>query len=137
MGPPQTVLGVPSSKIILAACTAIVELQRMRLISTHGCLPTHIRCRSSVQFRHSRRLWRTVWGSYPHWHWSVSALFIAWRYARRLILPVHICVIIEFIALCVPICVASVPRPGCTPSLKSSRPCLALSPANSHSPFIV
>lgn len=106
-------------------------------MSTHGCLPAHIRCRSSVQFRHSRITCRTVWGPYLHWHWSVSTLLMAWRYARKPILPVRICVMTELIALCVPICVGSVPFPGRTPILKSSLPCLAVSQAASHSSFIV
>jgi hypothetical protein len=32
----------PARRIIFAACTAIVELQSMRLMSTHGRLPAHI-----------------------------------------------------------------------------------------------
>jgi hypothetical protein len=85
----------PIRRIIFAACTAIVELQSMRLMSTHGRLPAHISCRSSSQSLRSRRTWRTVWGPYPHWHWSVSTLLIACRYALRPILPVRICVMAE------------------------------------------
>jgi hypothetical protein len=96
----------------------------MRLMSTHGRLPAHILCLSSFQSLHSRRIWRTVCGPSPHWHWSVSTLLMAWRYARRLILPVRICVITELIALCVSLCSLSVFFPGRTPSLKSSLPCL-------------
>jgi hypothetical protein len=93
-------------------------------------------CLSSVQSLHSRRMWRTVWGPWPHWHWSVS-LLIAWRYARRLILPVRICVTTELIALCASLCILRVSFPGRTPSLKSSLPCLAFSQNNSHSSLIV
>jgi len=109
----------------------------MRLMSTHGRLPAHILCLSSVQSLHSRRIWRTVCGPSPHWHWSVSALLMAWRYARRLILPVRICVITELIALCVPLCVVSDPFLGRTLSLKSSLPCLAFSQDTSYSSLIV
>lgn len=109
----------------------------MRLMSMHGRLPAHIRCRSSIQFRHSRRMWRTVWRPWPHWHSSVSALLIVWRYARRPIFPVRICVIAELIALCVLACRVSMSFPGRTPRLKSSLPCLALSQDSSHSLFIV
>jgi hypothetical protein len=63
--------GSPVRRIILAACTAIDELQRMRLMSTHGSLPAHIWCRSSVQILHSKRAWRTVCRPKPHWHSSV------------------------------------------------------------------
>jgi hypothetical protein len=106
-------------------------------MSMHGCLPAHILCRSSVQFRHSRRICRAVCGPYPHWHSSVSALLMAWRYARRLILPVRICVIAELIALCVPACVVRVFSPGRTPSRNRSLPCLAFSQDRSHPLFIV
>lgn len=121
--------------IIFAACTAIDELQRMRLVSMYGCLPAHIRFLSSIQSLHSSRMCRTVCGPYPHWQSPVSALLIEWRYARRLILPVRICVITELIALCVPMCVVSLSFPGQTPSLKSSLPCLAFSQDRSYSPF--
>ena len=33
----------PDLNIILAACTAMDELQRICLMSMHGCLPAHIR----------------------------------------------------------------------------------------------
>lgn len=88
-------------------------------MSTYGRLPAYIRCRSSVQFLYSRRIWRTVCGPSLHWHLSVSALLIACRYARRLILLVRIYVMTELIALCVLVCVVSIPFPGRTPSLKS------------------
>ncbi|KAF2184786.1 hypothetical protein K469DRAFT_780310 [Zopfia rhizophila CBS 207.26] len=58
---------------------------------------------------------------------------MACKYARRPILPVHICVITELIALCMPICVVSVPFPGRILSLKSSQLCLAFSQASFHS----
>ena len=84
----------------MVACTAINGLQSMHLMSMHGALPAHIRCRSSVQFRHSRRTCRTVCGPYPHSHWSVSALLMAWRYARSPILPTRIYVTTELTARC-------------------------------------
>ena len=127
----------PVLRSILAACTAIDELQRICLMSMHGCLPAHICCRSSAQSLHSSRMWRTVWRPWPHGHSSVSVLLMAWRYARRLILPVRICVITELIALRTPACVVSMPLPGRTPSLKSSLPCLAFSHDSSQSPRIV
>ena len=106
----------------LAPCIARKnELQRICLISTHGGLPAHIRDRSFAQFQHSWGICRTVWGPYPHWHLSVSVL-LAWRYARRLIFPVRICVMTELIALCVPMCVVSVCFPRWTPSSLDPEP---------------
>ena len=133
---PGIALGGPS---LTSSWLPVLPLSsyRMRLMSTHGRLPAHIFCLSSFQSLHSRIIWRTVWDPNPHGHWSVSALLMAWRYARRPILPVRICVITELIALCVPVCVVIVPFPGRIPSLKSSRPCLAVFQARSHSPFIV
>ena len=61
---------------------------------------------------------------------------MAWRYARRPILPVRICVMAELIALYMPMCVSSIAFPGLTSSLKSSLPCLAFSQAVSHSSLI-
>jgi hypothetical protein len=60
-----------------------------------------------------------------------------WRYVRRLILPIRICVITELIALCVSLCILSRALPGRTPSLKSSLPCLAFSQDCSYSSPIV
>lgn len=50
----------PVIRIIFAARTAMAGLQSMRRTSTHGCLPAHIWSRSSVQFRHSRRMCREI-----------------------------------------------------------------------------
>ncbi|KAH7129641.1 hypothetical protein B0J13DRAFT_140877 [Dactylonectria estremocensis] len=56
----------PVLSSIFAACTVIDDLQRMLLMSTHGCLPAHISCRSSIQFLHSSRMCRTVCDPRPH-----------------------------------------------------------------------
>lgn len=58
---------------------------------------------------------------------TVSALLILWRYAPKLILPLHIYNITELIALYSPLYRSSVAFPGLTLSLKSSLLCLAVS----------
>jgi hypothetical protein len=117
----------PVLKIILAACTANDGLQRIFLKSSAGFLPAHICCLSSVQFRHSRSMCCTVWHPRLHWHLSVSALSMVWRYARKPILPVRICVMTEPIALCAPRCILRALLPVFTLSLYSCLPCFATS----------
>lgn len=60
-------------------------------------------------------------------NWSVLVWLVWWRYARKEILVVRICVMTELITRCEQLCKISVPFPGKDPSRKSSLSCSGFS----------